>query len=167
MFDLSIALYIYERFLVFGQEVKLIWRRKLTIPTIVYIMMHMSTVASLCTSVALLAVTGCEVSCPLNKKHGVFNCVNRGTAPFNIFGTYWSRSKLVTGSGFILALAETASSILFRWTIGGSEVTRSQASYDSWTPPRSNLGTARLRQQRPSVGATHCHCIPFLGIHLI
>lgn len=58
------ALYIYDRFLVFGEEMELIWQRKLAtgIPIVVYILMHISTVTALCSSVALLAVTDSEVS---------------------------------------------------------------------------------------------------------
>lgn len=35
-------------------------------------------------------------------------------------------------SGFILALIETASSILFCWTIGGNEAIESYTGHNSW-----------------------------------
>ena len=81
---LPAALYVYERSLVFGQEVELVWQRKVTFPTIVYAVMHLSTVTSLCTSVALLAVTSCEVSCSLKNILGISNFVDRGMIFFRI-----------------------------------------------------------------------------------
>ncbi|KZT70197.1 hypothetical protein DAEQUDRAFT_725830 [Daedalea quercina L-15889] len=79
--SVSCSFYVYERFLILGQEVEFVWRRKLSLVTVVYILMHISMCTSLGSAVALLVVTGCK-------------------------------------SGFILAIVDISSSILFRWTIG-------------------------------------------------
>lgn len=70
-------------------------------------------------------------------------------------------------SGFILALAETASSILFRWTIGGSGAAGSQARCNSLFTPRSYFRPTRVRHQRPVAGAACRDYPPFLNVYLI
>ncbi|KZT70212.1 hypothetical protein DAEQUDRAFT_810928 [Daedalea quercina L-15889] len=54
------TLYAFERCIIFDQEVELMWRRKMSLATTVYVLMHASMLAVLFTSVALLIVQGCD-----------------------------------------------------------------------------------------------------------
>jgi len=54
------TLYVYERCIIFDQEVELIWRRRVSVASVAYGTMHVSMVTTLWTGVALLVTTSCN-----------------------------------------------------------------------------------------------------------
>ncbi|KAH9842996.1 uncharacterized protein C8Q71DRAFT_720382 [Rhodofomes roseus] len=72
------TLYVYDRCISLDQEIELVWRRRLSVATIVYVLMHVSLLVNIVTIVALLVVTGCDRVYPRDYRNSMYNNISLG-----------------------------------------------------------------------------------------